>query len=112
MSYLKTVGIFLVALAGELGGTYAVWRWLRDGATPVFALLGVAALFGYAAVQTLHPEDRYGRLFAAYAGFFLIGALLWGWGVDGKTPDRFDWIGAVVVLAGVIVILYGRRILV
>lgn len=89
MTVLKTLGIFIVALLGELGGTYAVWRWLRTDSPPLLALVGVAALFGYAVVQTLQPEDRYGRLFAAYAGCFLIGALLWGWGVDGKQPDRF-----------------------
>ena len=110
MTALKTFGIFVVALLGELGGTYAVWRWLRSDAPPLLALAGIAALFGYATVQTLQPEDRYGRLFAAYAGVFLVGALLWGWGVDGKKPDRFDWIGAGIVLVGVIVVLYGRRI--
>ena len=67
-------------------------------------------LFGYAVVQTLQPEDRYGRLFAAYAGVFLIGAMLWGWGIDGKEPDRFDWVGASIVLLGAAVILWGRRI--
>lgn len=110
MVAVKTFGIFLVALTGELGGTYAAWRWLRTGATPLLALVAVSALFGYAVVQTLQPEDRYGRLFAAYAGVFLIGALLWGWGVDGKTPDRFDWIGAAVVLVGVLIVLWGRRL--
>jgi small multidrug resistance family-3 protein len=110
MTVLKTFGIFIVALLGELGGTYAVWRWLRTDSPPLLALGGIAALFGYAVVQTLQPEDRYGRLFAAYAGCFLIGALLWGWGVDGKQPDRFDWIGAAIVLSGVVVVLYGRRI--
>jgi drug/metabolite transporter superfamily protein YnfA len=64
----------------------------------------------YAAVQTLQPEDRYGRLFAGYAGVFLIGALLWGWGIDGKAPDRFDWLGAGVVLVGVVIVLWGRQL--
>jgi small multidrug resistance family-3 protein len=36
--------------------------------------------------------------------------MLWGWGVDGKEPDRFDWIGVTIVLFGVIVILAGRRL--
>lgn len=111
MLVVKTFAIFLAALAGELGGTYAVWRWLRGGETPLLAPAACALLLGYAAVQTLQPEDRYGRLFAGYAGMFLIGALLWGWGVDGKTPDRFDWIGAAIVLAGVVVVLFGRRLL-
>jgi small multidrug resistance family-3 protein len=102
--------IFVVAVLAELGGTYAIWRWLRTDSPPFLALVGAAALFGYAVVQTLQPEDRYGRLFAAYAGVFLIGAMLWGWGVDGKEPDRFDWIGATIVLFGVIVILAGRRL--
>jgi len=110
MVVLKTFGIFVVALAGELAGTYAVWRWLRTGATPLLAPVAVAALFGYAVVQTLQEEDRYGRLFAAYAGVFLIGALLWGWGVDGKRPDRFDWVGAAVVLVGAVIVLWGRRL--
>jgi len=104
---LKTAVIFVLAAAGELGGTYAVWRWLRTGATPLLALVGLAALFGYAVVQTLQPEARYGRVFAAYAGVFLIGALLWGWLVDGKAPDRFDMLGAAIVLVGIVVILFG-----
>jgi len=107
---VKTLAIFIAAALCELAGTYAVWRWLRLGATPLLAVAGLAALFAYATVQTYQPEDRYGRVYAAYAGVFLIGATLWGWGVDGKTPDRFDWIGGALVLAGVVVVLWGRRL--
>ena len=110
MMLLKTVGIFVLAALGELGGTYLVWRWLRDGATPMLAVFGAVALFGYAVVQTFQPQDRYGRVFAAYAGVFLVGALLWGWLVDGKAPDRFDWIGAAIVLVGVTIIMWGRQL--
>ena len=110
MTVLRTFAIFGVALLGELGGTYAIWRWLREDAAWGFALIGVAALFGYAAVQTLQPEGTYGRVFAAYAGFFLIGALLWGWLIDGTAPDRFDWIGATIVALGVLIVLWGRDI--
>jgi small multidrug resistance family-3 protein len=110
MVLLKTAGIFVLAALGELGGTYLIWRWLREGATPVFAFLGVVALFGYAVVQTLQPQNAYGRIYAAYAGVFLIGALLWGWLIDGKAPDRFDLIGAAVVLVGVTIIMWGRQL--
>jgi len=41
---------------------------------------------------------------------FLVGALLWGWLVDGKVPDRFDLLGAGIVLVGIVVILFGRRL--
>jgi hypothetical protein len=37
-------------------------------------------------------------------------ALLWGCGVDGKQPDRFDWMGAAIVLIGVLVVLWGRQL--
>ena len=110
MTVLRTAAIFVLAALGELGGTYAVWRWLRTGATPVLALVGLAALFAYAVVQTLQPEGRYGRVLAASAGVFHIGALIWGWVIDGKTPDRFDWIGAAVVLIGVVIVMWGRRL--
>ena len=111
MTVVKTFALFIVALLGELGGTYAMWRWLRTDSPPLLALVGLACLFAYAVVQTFQPEDRYGRLFAAYAGGFLIGALLWGWEVDGRQPDRFDWIGAAIGLTGVVVVLWGREIL-
>jgi small multidrug resistance family-3 protein len=47
-------------------------------------------------------------LYAAYAGVFLLGAMLWGWALDGLRPDRFDLIGAILVLTGITVILWGR----
>jgi small multidrug resistance family-3 protein len=110
MTALKTLAIFVVAVLGELGGTYAVWRWRRLGSSMWLAGIGLAALFAYAVVQTFQPEDRYGRLYAAYAGVFLIGAIVWGWVVDGRAPDRFDLIGGALVIGGVVTILAGRAV--
>ncbi len=70
--------------------------------------IGLAALFTYAVVQTYQPETRFGRLYAAYAGVFLLGAMLWGWALDGLRPDRFDLIGGILVLTGITLILWGR----
>ena len=36
--------------------------------------------------------SNYGRIQAAYSGFFIVLALLWGWQVDKVVPDRFDLI--------------------
>lgn len=110
MVMVKIVGIFVVAVIAELGGTYLVWRWLREGASSLLALGAVSALLLYAMVQTLQPVTSYGRLYAAYAGMFLIGALMWGWLVDGMVPDRFDVLGAAVTLAGMVLILWGRQL--
>jgi small multidrug resistance family-3 protein len=47
-------------------------------------------------------------LYAAYAGVFLLGAMLWGWVFDGLRPDRYDSIGAILVVAGITIIMWGR----
>lgn len=43
------------------------------------------------------------------AAFLFVLAILWGWRVDGVTPDRFDLIGGSVALAGVLIIMYWPR---
>jgi len=35
--------------------------------------------------------------------------MLWSWKVDGVTPDRFDLIGAAIILIGVGVMMYWPR---
>ncbi len=107
---VKTFVIYVLAALGELGGTYCYWRWLREHSTWGLAFVGLAALLGYAVIQTFQPEGRYGRVYAAYAGVFLVGAMLWGWLIDGKAPDRFDVIGALITMLGVVVVLYGRQV--
>lgn len=108
MTALKIGAIFLVAVIGEVGGAYAIWRWRRFSGSAWLLLVGTLALVGYALVQTFQPETRFGRLYAAYAGVFLIGAMTWGWLVSGLRPDRADVLGAGVVLAGIGLILFGR----
>ena len=107
MTVARSGAIFAIA---AVFGTYAVWRWLREGATPLLGVLGAALLVGYAAVQSRQPTAGYGRAYAAYAGIFLVGAIAWGRLVDRETPDRFDLIGGAVVLAGALTILVGRRV--
>ena len=103
-----TIAIFLVAVVTELGGVYAVWRWRRLGDSVWLIPVGLAALLVYALVQTYQPETQFGRLYAAYAGVFLLGAMASGWILEGLRPDRFDLIGAVLVLAGISMSLWGR----
>ena len=63
----------------------------------------------YGVIPTLQQEAAFGRVYAVYGGVFIALSLLWGWRVDGWQPDRFDLIGAAIALAGVAVILWGRR---
>ena len=110
MVIVKTVAIFLVAVLGELGGVYAIWRWRRDAGSAWLIGAGIGALFLYALVQTFQPATSFGRLYAAYAGVFLIGAMTWGWLVDGSRPDAADLTGGGIVVVGIAVILWGRNL--
>jgi len=105
---LKSVALFVVAGLLEIGGGYLVWLWLRDGRNMGLGILGGLVLFLYGVVPTLQPAS-FGRVYAAYGGVFVLLALLWGWAVDHRPPDRFDLMGALVCLIGVGVIMFWPR---
>jgi small multidrug resistance family-3 protein len=102
--------LFLFVLAGlcEIGGGYLFWLWLREGKSAWLALLGTAILVVYAVLPTLQTAN-FGRVYAAYGGIFIVLSILWGWGVDGVTPDKYDWLGGWIALLGVLVIMYAPR---
>jgi small multidrug resistance family-3 protein len=108
-TYLRTLLLYVVAGLAEIGGGWLVWQWLRDGRGLPLGLLGGAVLFGYGVIHTMQTELEFGRVYAAYGAVFIVLALVWGWLVDDWRPDRFDLIGAAMVLAGVFILLWGRR---
>ena len=105
---LKTIALFLVAGLAEIGGAYLIWQWVRSGKSAFLGILGALALFIYGLTQTMQ-EFNFGRAFAAYGGVFITLATLWGWSIDGRLPDRWDWIGVGVCLVGVAIILWAPR---
>lgn len=110
METVKSIGLFLLAGVCEIGGGYLVWQWLREGKSVVLGVIGAAVLVLYGIIPTLQPAAfNFGRVYAAYGGVFIILSLLWGWQIDGKTPDTFDVLGGVICLIGVTVIMYWPR---
>ncbi|MGH2537046.1 MAG: YnfA family protein [Candidatus Promineifilaceae bacterium] len=110
VAYLRTISLYLLAGLAEIGGGWLVWQWLREGKGLLVGLLGGAVLFSYGVIPTLQSEPAFGRVYAAYGGVFILLSLLWGRVVDGWRPDRYDLIGAGLALAGVGLILWGRRL--
>lgn len=108
MAILASVGLFVVAGLCEIGGGYLVWLSLREGRHWGYALAGAVVLVLYGVIPTWQPA-HFGRVYAAYGGLFIVLALLWGWGLDGTRPDRFDAVGAVLCLMGMMVIMYAPR---
>jgi small multidrug resistance family-3 protein len=104
----KSLFYFVVTALFELGGAYLVWLWLREHKSAWYAVAGAAVLFVYGTLPTLQPA-HFGRVQAAYSGIFLLIAIFWGWSVDKVAPDKFDIIGAVVALMGMLIIMYAPR---
>jgi small multidrug resistance family-3 protein len=108
MILAKTVLIFILAGLCEISGGYLIWIALREGKSPWYAAVGAMVLFCYGYIATLQASN-FARVYATYGGFFIVLSLLWAWKFDRFIPDRYDIIGAIVVLVGVAIIYYGPR---
>ncbi|MFC5464840.1 YnfA family protein [Lederbergia graminis] len=104
-----SVALFLLAGLAEIGGGYLIWLWLREGKSFYWGFFGGVALILYGVVATFQTFPSFGRVYAAYGGVFIVLSVLWGWGVDRKTPDLYDWLGAAICIVGVAVMLLPSR---
>lgn len=106
---LYAIILFILAGLAEIGGGYLIWLWIREGMPMWYGALGGIILVAYGIIPTLQQFPAFGRVYAAYGGVFIILAVLWGWGIDKKTPDLYDWVGAMICLVGVSIILWAPR---
>jgi small multidrug resistance family-3 protein len=104
----KSLVFFLIAGLFEIGGGYLMWLCLREGKDLWYGIFGAAILILYGIIPTLQPAN-FGRVYAAYGGIFIILSILWGWKVDNILPDKFDVIGGIIALLGVLIIMYWPR---
>ena len=100
--------LFFVAAMMEIGVGYLFWLWIREKKTIALALLGGIILFVYGIIPTLQPA-HFGRVYAAYGGIFIVMSVLWRWIFEGIVPDKYDIIGTIIAVIGVIIIYYMPR---
>ena len=103
---MKSILAYVAAAFLEIGGCFAVWAWLRLGASVWWLIPGALALGLFAWLLTLIDVDAAGRAYAAYGGIYIAATLVWLWLVEGTRPDRWDLIGASVCLVGAAIILF------
>ena len=103
---MRTGLLFLVTALAEIVGCYLPTIWLRQGGSAWLLLPAAASLSLFAWLLSLHPTAA-GRVYAAYGGVYIVVSILWLWGVDRVRPTSTDIVGALIVLAGVSVIVYG-----
>jgi small multidrug resistance family-3 protein len=106
---LRALVLFALAGLAEIGGGWLVWQWLRADRPWPLGLLGSLVLVAYGVIPTFQAEPHFGRVYAAYGGVFIVLALLWARIFDGFEADRWDLLGGLICLAGVMVIMFGPR---
>ncbi|WP_030172406.1 YnfA family protein [Spirillospora albida] len=109
MAIARSLLLFALAAVAEIGGAWLVWQGVREHRGAWWVGAGVIALGLYGFVATMQPNAHFGRILAAYGGVFVAGSLAWGMALDGFKPDRWDVTGALICLAGVLVIMYAPR---
>ena len=106
---MKAVFLFILAGLAEIGGGYLIWLWLRESLSVWYGIFGGLILVVYGIIPTFQQFPSFGKVYAAYGGVFIVLSVLWGWWIDGKTPDLYDWIGAFICLIGVTIIIWAPR---
>jgi small multidrug resistance family-3 protein len=101
--------VFSLAGLAEIGGGWLMWQWLREGRPWPWGLVGALVLISYGVIPTFQASPHFGRVYAAYGGIFIVLSLLWGRVFDGFEADRWDALGALIALTGVLVIFFGPR---
>lgn len=127
IAILQSIAIFILAGVAEIMGGWLVWaamRGVRDadddgggGSTTTrkrpwyYALLGSLLLVAYGYIPCLQPSastDGFGRIYAAYGGYFIVLSFLLAWVLEGDVarPDVGDLVGGGIALVGVFVIMF------
>ena len=109
LALVRSLAFYVLAAAGEIGGCFAFWAWLRLDRSALWLIPGIASLALFAWLLTLVDSPVAGRAYAAYGGVYIAASLLWLWAIEGVRPDRWDLLGATICLAGAALILFGPR---
>ncbi len=101
---------FAVAAFFEIAGCFTFWLWLRRGASPLIAVLGIGSLVAFAVTLTRIDSVFAGRAYAAYGGVYIAASLAWLWIAEGQRPNAADVLGACIAIVGALIIIgYAAR---
>ena len=107
--HLATLVIYIGAAIAEIAGCFAIWAIVRNGASVLWLIPGMLSLALFGWLLTKVDVDFAGRAYAVYGGIYIAASLVWLWAIEGRAPDRWDITGALICIAGALVILYMPR---
>ena len=106
---MTSFAFYAIAAVAEIIGCFAFWAWLRLGKSVYWILPGIVSLVVFAILLTRIEAIFAGRTFAAYGGVYIVASLLWLWIIEGQRLDKWDILGAIICIAGAVLILFGHR---
>lgn len=120
ITILQSIAIFILAGIAEIIGGWLVWATIKgvrdvDGNITkkpwYYALFGSLTLVAYGYIPCLQPSaasDGFGRIYAAYGGYFIVLSFLLAWALEGESakPDVGDLVGGGISLIGVLLIMF------
>ena len=83
-----TAVTYVAAALAEIAGCFAMWSWLRSGASALWLVPGLASLALFAFLLTLVPVEAAGRAYAAYGGVYIAASLGW-WRAADRTAGTW-----------------------
>ena len=106
---MTSFAFYAIAAVAEIIGCFAFWAWLRLDKSVYWILPGIVSLIVFAVLLTRINSMFAGRTFAAYGSVYIVTSLIWLWLIEGQRPDKWDISGAIICIAGAMIILYGQR---
>ena len=106
---MTSFAFYAIAAVAEIIGCFAFWAWLRLDKSVYWILPGIVSLIVFAVLLTRINSMFAGRTFAAYGGVYIVASLLWLWIIEGQRLDKWDILGAIICIAGAVLILFGYR---
>ncbi len=107
-----TIAFWFTALCGALGAVFMPGRWvaLDPDHWPWLLLLGVTGTLGQVALVAAFRRASAGVI-APFDYTAMIWAVLYGWWIWGELPDQRTWVGAAIIIAsGLFVIFRESRV--
>ncbi len=105
----KIIGLMVLTAICEIVGCYLPYLWIKHKASIWILLPAFISLMAFVGLLSLHPQAS-GRVYATYGGVYILSALAWLKWVDKLPLQLYDWIGAAIILVGVLVICFGWKI--
>lgn len=109
MTVPGTVLLYVAAALAEIAGCFAVWTWMRHGASVDWLAPGLLSLAAFAWLLSLAPPDFAGRAYAAYGGVYIAASLAWLRVAEGRRPDGWDLAGGAICLIGAAIMLFAPK---